>query len=219
MINIYCARPSKGARTLVRTIRALGGEARRVRQRVPDAFVWGRGGGNKYHELQRLHAAGIPVPAHIQLPRYDTTYAGLWLGRQFHHTQARDLLHPNTFVPDFLVEHIATVREHRIHVFDGRVIRVQTKQPTPGAEPHPWIRSESSGWTLVARPDLTALVPRGARDIAKRAVSALGYDYGAVDLAVKPDGGVIVWEVNTQPGLGDGTAVVYARILLQKYGG
>jgi len=215
MINIYCARPSKGTRTLVRTIRALGGEARRVRQRVPDAFIWGQGGGNKYEELRRLFQGGVPVPRHTldqitNMPR---------LGRTFHHTQARDLLNPHRIIPDFWVERVDTVREHRIHVFDGRVIRVQTKQPTPGAEPHPWIRSESSGWTLVARPDLTALVPRGARDIAKRAVSALGYDYGAVDLAVKPDGSVIVWEVNTQPGLGDGTAGVYARILMQKYGG
>jgi glutathione synthase/RimK-type ligase-like ATP-grasp enzyme len=127
------------------------------------------------------------------------------------------LLYPGR--ADFYVEKIDTVREHRIHVFDQEVIRVQTKQPTPGEQQHPWIRSASSGWTLVARPDLTALVPRGARTIAKQAVAALGYEFGAVDLAVKTDGGIIVWEVNTQPGMGDGTADVYARILMQKYGG
>lgn len=138
------------------------------------------------------------------------------LGRTYHHTQARDLLHPRH--PDFWVERIDTVREHRIHVFDNEVIRVQTKQPTPGEQPHPWIRSASSGWTLVARPDLTALVPRGARSIAKQAVRALGYEFGAVDLAVKTDGGIVVWEVNTQPGMGDGTADVYARILMQRHG-
>lgn len=213
MILIYCERLSAGARTIVNRIRELGGSARRVRVPIPGALWWGRGGGNKYEELRRLFQAGVPVPRHTLVPIMGA------LHRTFHHTQAHDLLNQYTTRPDFYVERIETVREHRIHVFDDRVIRVQTKQPTPGETPHPWIRSASSGWTLVARPDLTALVPRGARSIAKQAIRALGYEFGAVDLAVKPDGGIVVWEVNTQPGMGDGTADVYARIIMQKYGG
>lgn len=220
MINIYCPRPSSGARTLVRAIRELGGEARRVRQLVGMCVMWGRGGGNKYEELRRLFQAGVPVPEHApQHPEDEHCYfLPGWLARTAHHTQARDLL-AGIRAGDFYVKKIDTVREHRIHVFDGRVIRVQTKQPTPGMTPHPWIRSESSGWTLVARPDLTALVPRGAREIAKRAVAALGYEFGAVDMGVKPDGSVVVWEVNTSPGLGGGTAQAYARAIMAKYGG
>jgi D-alanine-D-alanine ligase-like ATP-grasp enzyme len=49
-------------------------------------------------------------------------------------------------------------------------------------------------------------------------VAALEYEFGAVDLAVKTDGGIVVWEVNTQPGMGDGTADVYARILMERHG-
>lgn len=213
MINIYCPRPSNGARTLVRTIRELGGQARRVREPVPGAIEWGRGGGNKYNELVRLHQAGVPVPPHALSP---INLGPCWLARRASHTQANDLL-ANLRNGDYYVSKIDTVREHRIHVFDDHVIRVQTKQPT-GHIIHPWIRSASSGWTLVARPDLTELVPRGARSIAKQAVTALGYDFGAVDIGVKPDGSVVVWEVNTQPGLGDGTAEVYARIVMERYG-
>ena len=214
MIYIYCPRRSNGARTLVNKIRELGGQARRVREHVGGCFVWGVGGGNKFNELCRLFQAGVPVPRTFvsPIPPQDVVL----LGRTFRHTQARDLLNPGR--AEFWVEKINTVREHRIHIFDGGCIRVQTKQPT-GERIHPWIRSASSGWTLVARPDLTALVPRGARTIAKRAVEVLGYEFGAVDIGVKPDGDVVVWEVNTQPGLGDGTADVYARILMEKYGG
>lgn len=218
MIYIHCERPSTGARAIVNRIRELGGQARRIRTYIPGAVRWGRGGGNKYEELRRLFQAGVPVPRHALSEIDPSIIAFPRLGRAFRHTQAFDLLWPLRN-PDFYVEKIDTIREHRIHVFDDRVIRVQTKQPTPNATPHPWIRSESSGWTLVARPDLTALVPRGARTIAKEAVRALGYEFGAVDLAVKTDGGIVVWEVNTQPGMGDGTADVYARILMQKYGG
>lgn len=223
MIQIFCERPSAGARAIVNRIRELGGRARRIRTYTPGAFRWGRGGGNKYEELRKLHEAGVPVPAHSleAIHWLDAVLEGARppLGRTFQHTHARDLLFPDVMRADFFVEQIDTIREHRIHVFDGECVRVQTKQPTPGQTPHPWIRSASSGWTLVARPDLTALVPRGARTIAKQAVAALGYEFGAVDLAVKVGGGIVVWEVNTQPGMGDGTADVYARILMAKQGG
>lgn len=224
MIQIYCERPSAGVRAIVNRIRELGGQARRIRTYTPGAVRWGRGGGNKFRELQRLQEAQVPVPRHLLRTALTVPNAvdtgTWWLQRMFNHTQANDLLRPDLHIfCDFYVEHVQTIREHRIHVFDDRVIRVQTKQPTPGKRVHPWIRSASSGWTLVARPDLTALVPRGARSIAKQAVRALGYEFGAVDLAVKTDGGIVVWEVNTQPGMGDGTADVYARILMQKYGG
>lgn len=216
MIYIYCPSASKGARLLVERLRAMGADAKRIREYTPGAITWGEGGGNKYDELLRLARAGIPVPAHIMLPRHDTTYAQLWLGRTFNHQQARDLLH-RPMIPDYYVEHVRTVREHRIHVFDEKVIRVQTKEPD-GPHAHEWIRSASSGWTLKARPDLTALLPRGARELAKKAVAAMGYKLGGVDLAVKPDGKLIVWEVNSRPGLNEQTADAYAAAILNSIG-
>jgi glutathione synthase/RimK-type ligase-like ATP-grasp enzyme len=124
----------------------------------------------------------------------------------------------NLRVGDYYVQYVPTVREHRIHVFDGEVIRVQMKVPRV-AKPHPRFRSYDNGWKLVAGPEYTAQVPRGARELAKRAVAAMGYVFGAVDIGVKTDGTAIVWEVNTQPGIEGGTVDQYARAVVRYFDG
>jgi glutathione synthase/RimK-type ligase-like ATP-grasp enzyme len=51
------------------------------------------------------------------------------------------------------------------------------------------------------------------REIAAAAVTALGLDFGAVDLAQRPDGTLFVLEVNRAPGVEAGTAVAYAQAI------
>jgi glutathione synthase/RimK-type ligase-like ATP-grasp enzyme len=46
-------------------------------------------------------------------------------------------------------------------------------------------------------------------------VSALGLDFGAVDVALRKDGVPVVWEVNKAPGLEGGSLKKYAEKLIQ----
>jgi glutathione synthase/RimK-type ligase-like ATP-grasp enzyme len=157
-----------------------------------------------------LAKAGIPVPAHSLEKRPG------WLARRYSHMEANDLLAGLTY-GDYYVQYVPTVREHRIHVYDGRSIRVAMKEPrTPN--PNPRFRSWQAGWKLVASPANTGLLPPGARDLAAKAVKALGYEFGAVDVGTQENGKPIVWEVNSQPGIEGGTVKAYAHAILRQGG-
>lgn len=160
-------------------------------------------------ELERLANAGIPVPSHSRVVRPD------WLARTTRHKEARDLLAGLTH-GDYYVEYVPTTQEHRVHVVEGKVVRVQGKIPRV-PDPHPRYRSWRSGWKLVATPATTETLPPQARDLAKAAVAALGYHFGAVDIGTKEDGSPIVFEVNSQPGIEGGTVTCYARAFIREF--
>lgn len=177
------------------------------------SLYWGKGGGDKYRELQILQQAGVLVPQHrVQKPVGEP---GLWLARRSTHMEADDLL-AELQTGDFYVQYVPTIREHRVHIFNGQSIRVQMKVPRI-ENPHPRFRSWASGWKLVAGEQYTAQVPRGAREMAKQAVAAMGYVFGAVDIGVKEDGTPIVWEVNSQPGIEGVTVTQYANAIVRYF--
>lgn len=211
MITIWCPRASVSAMAVVREIQAQGVEAQCIIKRPgpTGAIIWGRGGGSKYEELEALAKAGIPVPPHSRTPKTG------WLARTEQHHEARDLLRALK-TGDYYVEYIPTVREHRVHVVGDAVVRVQGKVPRL-PKPHPKFRSWGSGWALKASPESTGLLPKGARSLAKKAVAALSYKFGAVDIGTTESGTPIVWEVNSQPGLEGGTVKCYARAFIREY--
>lgn len=223
MIYVWTGpRASSGARDLVNKIRDLGGEAQRVSRWPTGAGLivcWGRSArgtngtilnarlvGNKYRELQRLAAAGIPVPPHSQ-----TAMEG-WLARRFGHHEANDLL-AQLATGDYYTQFVPLVNEFRIHVFRGASIRAGIKQPRAGVEAHPRFRSYAGGWWINYGATAGVLRER-VRDTARRAVAALGYDFGAVDIGTQPDGAPIVLEVNSAPGLEGNTVHAYARHIM-----
>jgi glutathione synthase/RimK-type ligase-like ATP-grasp enzyme len=203
MIVLRCSRSSPGLALIRNKINELGdntGDTAHV-------IYWGSGGGDKYAELTRLADAEIPVPPHSV-----TKHPG-WLARTKRHKGARDLLRARK-KGDYYVEYVPTTHEYRVHVVDDKVIRVQKKVPRTDT-PHPRFRSHGSGWKLVATPEYSAELPKGIRAVSKRAVAALEYVFGAVDVGIKEDGSPLVFEVNTQPGLEGGTAECYARAFLR----
>ncbi len=108
-----------------------------------------------------------------------------------------------------------------MHVFNGKSVRAGMKSPRPGfANPHPWIRSSNSGWDINYDAEAQKHVAQRHRDLAKKAVAALGYDFGAVDLGLVegPDRprSLVVLEVNSAPGLSNpNTADAYARHIVE----
>jgi len=229
-VHIWCPRPSDSAIKLRDAIRAHGikcyktkadqgyGASTRFISRIKltDLVVnWGPSGlatnslnytenSNKMQQLIMLASAGIPCPEVFDTPAPDR------LGRSFRHQCASDLIRGNG--QDYYTQKLPFVRECRIHVFRGKSIHAGMKVPRDGSA-HPWIRSSASGW----KPDYgqASRIKQDRRDLAKKAVAALGLDFGAVDIGILKDGRAAVIEVNTAPGLDGSTVEAYAKQIIQ----
>ena len=236
VLAVYCPRKSDGARHLVLTLRGLGVEA--ILARNPEdltklinrdrVVVWGEPLhgtlkvptlnakaplGSKVRELKAFLAAKIPHPEFQERP--PANLKG-WHSRAFHHQAGKDLLGK---VPggDYFTRHVDTVHEFRVHVFQGHGFRVGVKRPDPERKVHPFVRTHRAGWYLSYRlADLDAAGPRGrAIHAAVKAVKAVGYDFGAVDVGITVKGNPVVFEVNSAPGLEGGTIERYARLIAE----
>lgn len=108
--------------------------------------------------------------------------------------------------------------EYRVHVFNGEVIdyvKKGRKRLEEGEErPSHLIRNYTKGWIFI-REDIE--LPEMVKQEAIKAVKALGLDFGAVDIAqVRDSEDVVVYEVNTAPGLQGTTLEKYIEAI-QKY--
>lgn len=138
------------------------------------------------------------------------------LGRRIHHTQGRDIIlclqaidvrrAINRGESDYFIIYIPTKREFRIHVFNNKIIRVNQKLLRDGGIWVPFIRNFENGYVfgLPKKP----LLP-DQEQLAIKAVSTLGLDFGAVDLVVSDDDKSYVLEVNTAPALIDNGLEIY----------
>lgn len=99
------------------------------------------------------------------------------------------------------MEYIDAPHEYRVHVFKGKSIRISEKL------------FGSTGAT--ARGNYTTIKPTGeikhVRKAAKRAVAAVGLDFGAVDI-LADDENCWVLEVNAAPALGGTMPQLYADV-------
>lgn len=252
MIYIYCPRASDGARALVEWLRGNGVSARKVsRPQVcgpSDKIVcWGQGLGysalnsavrpGKFHQLEGLSAAGVPVPPHVRecpmsvgwggcehrcehhqaLPATPGVPLSGWVPRRDNHQGGSDLLNPQRG-GDHWVKRLSIALEFRVHSFLGKSLRVGEKVLRDGHRgASSWVRSYNGGWRLsYGGAGWSACSNKqGVRDLAHRAVAALGLDFGAVDVGVQDDGTLVVFEVNTAPGLEDGTTEKYGVAIRQ----
>lgn len=126
---------------------------------------------------------------------------------------------PDMVVPAPLyVKYIKKADEYRVHVFAGQVIDIQQKRrrlEVPDEEVNYQIRNHHNGWVF-ARDGVVC--PSAVTDAAVSAVSALGLDFGAVDIGFNNHSGTpAVYEVNTAPGLEGTTLEKYYNALRAKY--
>lgn len=241
-VAVYRKLPSDGARALVESLRGQGVDAFRVRQwRKRDGVLtvcWGQAAeavpgvlnakrlGDKLEELKLL-AKGLPdnsvefIPPDAIMTTEVGSIGTRWWGRKKYHQSAYDLRETvhGARDPDFFVRKLTISAEYRVHVFLDKAIRVGKKQPDPDElRSHDWIRSLETGWIINYGKSW-----RGAdeqrmpalRKIARLAVKAVGYDFGAVDLGVENGTGrIVVFEVNQAPALlNANTALAYAKAI------
>ena len=102
--------------------------------------------------------------------------------------------------------------EFRVHVFKNTIIDTQEKRKKQGVEADFKIRNHDKGW-IFCRENIT---PDPRRDeLAIKAVSSLGLDFGAVDIIYnKTKNSYYVLEVNTAPGIENTTAKHYAETFI-----
>lgn len=164
---------------------------------------------DKLGSLTTMRAEGVRVPD------FNTDATALsfpFLGRARSHARGTDVVlclqradykrRPR----DYYVQYIPTVREFRVHVAGGQVIRVQGKFLDHPTDAVPWIRNHAHGYRFRAP---SKRLRKDRMDMAVAAVQSLGLDFGAVDLLIGDDGNCYVLEVNTAPSCSPLTAGAY----------
>jgi len=217
------------------------------------AINWGAARYNKRSALQRMREAGVPCPRACS---FDVEYdfpvvarsdnhragSGFWLipGRN-----ERELAALSGWFADWTanalgegathcMEFIPDAREFRVHIVNGKSIKLTEKIDTgirerPIGAAESIIRSHAGGWhQLAPRPNAHR---KSLRKYAKAACEALGAPFGAVDILMTTDSlhedvngrpdpitEFYVLEVNTAPALTDpntDTCERYARAFLR----
>lgn len=115
-------------------------------------------------------------------------------------------------------EYIPKKAEYRFHVFGSDVIDIQQKKKKREFnedERDTRIRNLHNGY-IYSRDGVNP--PNGAADLAIRAVAALGYQYGAVDLIYNEKRNqCYVLEVNSRPGLMNTTLERYCNAIIEMF--
>lgn len=100
----------------------------------------------------------------------------------------------------FYTKRFATSREFRVNCAFGEAIDITEKKRRNGTTPNEDIRC-GNDW-VYCRNNLSTFPQRQLADVAAKAVSCLGLDFGGVDVGMANNGTLAVFEVNTAPWLG-----------------
>ena len=169
---------------------------------------------NKLRELEIMKEAGVSVPMFGERLWCNVSGYPL-LGRKFHHTQGRDIVkydsadhhREGTQRHDYYIKFIEKKGEFRVHVLGGEVGCITKKKRMEG-ENCETIWNYKKGWKQI-RYRREGKYYDALADIGIRAVDALGYDFGAVDIIIGRDENFYALEVNSAPGLIDVRADMY----------
>jgi hypothetical protein len=178
---------------------------------------------NKIEQLQRFTAAGVSCPSYCTTPE---GVAGLSSKTVF----ARTLINSTNGrgIVEFergeaapraplYTAYIPKKKEFRLHVFGDRVIDIQEKRKKRefNNDRDTRVRNVSNGY-VYCRDDVQ--IPEDVAALARNAVSACGYQYGAVDIIWnEKQNKYYVLEVNSRPGLMGTTLDKYANALVEMY--
>lgn len=165
--------------------------------------------------LMALSDAGIPAVQIVVPDNNPETYPVV--GRKFYHRAGLDIVMCHCFNDvvksrrAYYTKFVVTDQEFRVHVFNGKVIKIMRKVPRVN-DPNLQIRTSRHGWgyTRVGLGNY-----KMGQHIAVEAVKALGLTFGGVDLGLnKETGEYTVFEVNTAPSLNSLSLEIYAEELI-----
>jgi hypothetical protein len=180
---------------------------------------------NKIQQLQLFKENNVSCPEfETDSSRLGSTGKHVWFARTLiNSTNGRGIvevdLRSEQRIPNapLYTEYIPKRAEYRFHVFGGRVIDVQEKRKKRefGDDRNTRIRNVNNGY-VYCRDGVNP--PDGAADLAIRAVAALGYQYGAVDVIYNERRNQsYVLEVNSRPGLMGTTLDKYVDALINMF--
>ena len=185
---------------------------------------------DKYEQLALMARSGFKVPMFTHLAAALPETDCLWLARRRFHQRGHDIHGPYDTErmrevlrqgrADYGVQLIEKTKEWRVHVFRGEVLRIARKVwvGTGDIPTHP-VWNQERGWHYRYQVDLADTTRRNLEGLAKRAVVALGQDFGAVDIIRDCRKNYYVLEVNSAPGIiaNPNTLAAYAEAL-KKWG-
>lgn len=186
---------------------------------------------NKRSALNIMSAAGVSVPP----ATVGKGQVQQWLDAG-HKVFARTILDghegvgivvikPGDTIPNapLYTKYIPKDREYRVHVMGGAIIDTVRKVLSSNAPANAskLIRNTANGYVFARRegPASTPIVvPQGVHTEARKAVEALGLDFGAVDVIwSRSTNKAYVLEVNTAPGIEGTTVQIYANKFRELY--
>lgn len=178
---------------------------------------------NKIEQLSRF------TESNVSCPGYSTTVEGverleskvIFARTLVNSTNGRGIIEfKNNDTPPpapLYTAYIPKKAEYRFHIFGGQLIDVQEKRKKRGFEDerNTRIRNVNNGY-VYCRDGVNP--PDGAADLAIRAVAALGYQYGAVDVIYNEKRNQsYVLEVNSRPGIINSTCDAYVNAIIEQY--
>lgn len=114
----------------------------------------------------------------------------------------------------------ASRREYRVHVFQDKVIYIQKKKRRDGYQGNEnysnIVRNHHTGW-IYSNQNAEDINRAGINE-ALKSITALGLDFGAVDIITRGEEAWVL-EVNTAPGMSGTTLSTYADVLTKKLTG
>ena len=181
---------------------------------------------NKVEQFERFTLAGISCPKWARTSEearvlacktlFARTLINATCGRGIVEFDSDAAIYPRA---PLYTEYIPKKAEYRFHVFGDQVIDIQQKKKKREFnedERDTRIRNLHNGY-IYSRDGVNP--PNGAADLAIRAVAALGYQYGAVDLIYNEKRNqCYVLEVNSRPGIINSTCDSYANAIIDYYG-
>jgi glutathione synthase/RimK-type ligase-like ATP-grasp enzyme len=182
--------------------------------------------GNKLTQLKVFRDNGLQIPDFYPINwNVSRHYHYPLIARKYFHTKGKDAIFLKTrgswrkrlrrvATRHYFVKYIPKAEEFRVHVCGEEVIGISTKVPFEDEVQHPHIWSRDRGWGQV---DYNGPHAEKLCELGVKALKALKYDFGAVDIFLGKDGKFYLLEVNSAPRLNRRRRKLYAQFFRKKY--
>ena len=181
---------------------------------------------NKLTQLQIFRREGLKVPNYYGIDwTRNREYPYPLIARKYYHCKGREAIFLRNRVSwlrrkkrvskrHYFIKYIPKKTEFRVHVCGEEVIGISTKKPFEDMEQHPHIWSRDRGWCRI---NYDGEYNEKLSELGLKAIKALGYDFGAVDIMLGLDNQFYMLEVNSAPRLNRRRRKLYAKFFRERF--